>query len=136
MIAAALVVIGTLWYLRDPAWLAEQTTGVRGWQTSADGKRYRWTGGHASFFVPSDASAVVVPIATTFQPGDDKPMLVTFSVDGKRAVRLLLTTSEWQRVTLPMPAPGSRKVRRVDVHTSPTREGNHGVQLGEVQVSR
>ena len=133
---AALIVTGTLWYLRDPAWLAEQTTGMRGWQTSADGRRYRWTGGHASLFVPSDARAVVIPVATTFERGDSEPMVVTFAIDGRPAARLLLTTSEWQRVTLSLPPQGSRKVRRLDVHTTPTREGNHGVQLGEVQLSR
>jgi hypothetical protein len=109
---------------------------MRGWQTTAGGRRYRWTGGHASFFVPSDAGSVAIPVATTFQPGDSEPMVVTFSVDGTRAARLLLTTAEWQQVTLPMPPRRSRHVRRVDVHTSPTREGNHGVQLGEVKVSR
>ena len=54
-IAALLAV--SLWYLRDPAWIAGQTTGMGDWQQDADGIRYRWANSHASFFVPSDATA-------------------------------------------------------------------------------
>ncbi|MEO6237461.1 MAG: hypothetical protein ABIQ52_10725 [Vicinamibacterales bacterium] len=136
VLIAVLLVSGTLWYLRDPAWLATQTTGLRGWQRSADGTRYRWSGGHASFFVPSDARTIKVPVATTFDAGGAEPMVVTFSVDGRRAARVLLAAPGWQEVTLPMPSPGSRRVRRVDVQATSTREGNRGVQLGELQISR
>ncbi|MEO8521396.1 MAG: hypothetical protein ABI603_08540, partial [Acidobacteriota bacterium] len=47
--------IGLLGYLRDPVWLRDYSSGLRGWETAADGARVRWAGGHASFFVPSDA---------------------------------------------------------------------------------
>jgi hypothetical protein len=63
-------------------------------------------------------------------------MVVTFTIDGSRAGRVLLKNGAWQEVTLSMPPRGSRRVRRVDVRTSATREGNHGVQLGELKVSR
>ena len=55
---------GALWYLRDPPWLIEQTTGfVRPWERGADGADLRWCGGHASFFVPADAGDVRIPVA-------------------------------------------------------------------------
>jgi hypothetical protein len=127
---------GVLWYLRDPAWLITQTTGLRGWARSADGTRFRWSGGHASFFVPSGEQAVRVPVATTFDARGSEPMVVTFTIDGSRAGRVLLTEAGWQEITLTMPPRGSRRVRRVDVRTSVTREDNHGVQLGELKVSR
>ena len=63
-------------------------------------------------------------------------MVVSFTIDGSRAGRVLLTDGAWQEVTLSMPPRGSRRVRRVDVRTSITREGNHGVQLGEPKVNR
>jgi hypothetical protein len=63
-------------------------------------------------------------------------MVVTFTIDGSRAGRVLLTDDAWQEVALSMPPRGSRRVRRIDVRTSVTREDNHGVQLGEPQVSR
>jgi hypothetical protein len=138
-VAAAAVLVsafGALWYLRDPGWLITQTTGLRGWERSADGARFRWSGGHASFFVPSDEQVVRIPVATTFDARGSEPMVVTFTIDGERAGRLLLTDGAWQEVTLTLPPRGSRRVRRIDVRTSVTREDNHGVQLGELQVSR
>jgi hypothetical protein len=139
-IAALLVVLGgALWYLRDPPWLAGQTTGLRGWAREPDGTAYRWSGGHASFFVPADARQVRIPIATTFDPRaprGDEPMMVTFTIDDVRAGRALLADPQRQEVTLEMPAPGSRRVRRIDVRTNLTRENNHGVKIGEIKVSR
>jgi hypothetical protein len=139
VVALVLVFAGTLAYLRDPSWLASQTTGLRGWERRADGTAYRWSGGHASFFVPSDAAHVRIPIATTFDaraPRGDEPMVVTFAIDDVRAGRALLADEGIQNVTLQMPPRGSRKVRRIDVRTSVTREGNRGVKIGEVMVSR
>jgi hypothetical protein len=139
VLAAAILIVsacGALWYLRDPAWLITQTTGLRGWERSADGTRFRWSGGHASFFVPSGEQVVRIPVATTFDARGSEPMVVTFTIDGVRAGRVLLTDRTWQEVTLSLPPRGSRRVRRVDVRTSVTREDNHGVQLGELKVSR
>jgi hypothetical protein len=125
-----------LWYLHDPPWLAQQTTGLRGWQQDADGTRYRWSGRHASFFVPSDATRITIPVATVFRTPADRPMVVTFSIDDLRGTRALLTNASWAPITLEMPRRGSRRVRRIDVRTSVTREGNYGVMIGEVVVSR
>ena len=61
LLAAAIFIVcagGALWYLRDPAWLITQTTGLRGWERSADGTRFRWSGGLASFFVPSEEQII------------------------------------------------------------------------------
>jgi hypothetical protein len=139
LFAAAILVVcagGGLWYLRDPAWLITQTTGLRNWERAAGGMRFRWSGGHASFFVPSDEQLVRIPVATTFDARGSQPMMVTFTIDGARAGRVLLTDEAWQEVTLLLPPRGSRRVRRVDVRTSVTREDSHGVQLGELKVSR
>ena len=136
-LAIVCIVIGVaLLYLRDPAWLASETTGLRPWQRGADGAMFRWSGGHASFFVPADASSLRIPIATTFPDDNARPMTVTFSVDDVRAARVMLTDETWKDVVVPMPKRGSRRLRRIDVRTSVTREDNHGVKIGEVQVSR
>ncbi|HYT67339.1 MAG TPA: hypothetical protein VEL51_13015 [Vicinamibacterales bacterium] len=127
--------VGVLWYLHDPAWLIDQTTGLRPWHRASDGTLSRWSGGHASFFVPSNLSQIRIPVSTTFdprEPGGERPMLVTFSIDDRRVGRVLLTGPGWQEVTLPMPPPGSRRVRRIDVRTNITREDNHGVQIGQL----
>jgi hypothetical protein len=129
-VAAAL--IAGMAYLRDPPWLIGQTTGLRRWEQHSGEPRFRWSGGHASFFVRADAAAVGIPVSTTFDARDARPMLVTISVDDRVAARLVLTDAAWRQVRVPLPPPAGRKVRRVDVRTSVTREGNHGVRIGEV----
>jgi len=129
------VVLGALWYLRDPAWLIGQTTGLRPPERAADGTVYRWSGGHASFFVPSSGRTIRVPIATTFDARGDTPMVVSLFVDDVRAARVLLTDDTWHDVTVELPPAGSRRVRRIDIRTSVVREDNHGVKIGEARVS-
>ena len=135
-ITAALLVLvtSTLVYLRDPAWLIHQTMGLRATRVTAQGMRWRWSDGHASFFVPSDATAVRLPIATSFDPAEprgDRPVLVTFTIDDRRVARTVLSEPGWQTVSLPLPPPGGRRVRRVDLRTSITRGDNRGVQIGD-----
>jgi hypothetical protein len=127
-----------VWYLRDPAWLAGQTSGLRGWQRGADGGVYRWSGGHASFFVPADAKQIRIPISTTFdarQPRGNEPMQVAFTIDDRPARRVLLTDAGVYEAVLDLPPRGSRRVRRIDIRTSVTREDNHGVMVGPVSMT-
>ena len=131
-IAVAGALVGTLAYLHDPPWLIGQTSGLRGWEHRGNEPRYRWSGAHASFFVRSDAEAIEFPVSTTFDARDARPMLVTVSVDDRVAARVVLSDSAWQRVRVALPPPGSRRVRRIDVRTSVTRESNHGVRIGDV----
>jgi hypothetical protein len=133
-LAVIVMIVAALWYLRDPAWVIDQTTGLRPWQRESDGRLVRWSGGHASFFVPADAGEVRIPISTTFdwrEPDGGQPMVVTFTIDGTKAARVLLTDPGWRDVTLTLPRPGSRRVRRVEVRTSVTRADNHGVRIGQ-----
>jgi len=133
-IAAVLAVAAALAYLRDPPWLIAQTSGLHAWEQQAGMPRYRWSGAHASFFVPAGAGTFEIPMSTTFDEHDDKPMMITVAVDGSTAARLVLTDASWQRVRISLPPPGSRKVRRIDVRTNVTRDDNHGVRLGEIQL--
>jgi hypothetical protein len=132
--AAAVALVATLAYLRDPPWLMDQTTGLRGWEQRAGEPRYRWSGGHASFFVRADAGAVDIPVSTTFDAIDARPMLVTVTLDDKPAGRVVLTGPAWAHIRFTLPPPGSRRVRRIDLRTSVTREGNHGVRIADVEV--
>ena len=127
-------VVCALWYLRDPAWLIGQTTGLRRPERAADGRVFRWSGGHASFFVPSAGGSVRIPVSTTFDARGAEPMVVSVFVDDVRAARLLLTDETWRDVTITLPPAGSRRVRRIDIRTSVVREDNHGVRVGEAQV--
>ena len=63
-------------------------------------------------------------------------MLVSVTVDDRPAGAILLRDPEWVTIHVPLPPPGARRVRRIDVRTNITREDNHGVKIGEVQVAR
>jgi hypothetical protein len=128
LIAAAL-------YLRDPPWLAGIESGFRGWETTADGMRYRWTSGHASFFVSADASGVVIPARTTFAPGEP-PVHLSITIDDRPADRDLLTDEDWHTRTVRLPASGTRHLHRVDIRVDRVRAGNRGAQIGEIRVLR
>lgn len=133
-IAAALA--AGLAYLRDPPWLISVTSGMRPPQTDASGRRYRWTGGHASLFVPADARAVSIPLRTTFDAPGDLPITVRISIDDRPVDRVVLMDSEWHLSTVRLPAPGTRRVRRVDIRVDRTRDDNHGAAVGDVYPSR
>jgi len=130
----AAVLGGALVYLRDPAWLAGIESGFRSWETGSDGRRYRWTNGHASFFVPADASSIAIPARTTFGPGDPA-VLVSISIDDRPADRFILRDDQWQTRKIRMPPPGNRRLRRIDVKVDRLRSGNRGAQIGEVIVT-
>ena len=64
----ALLIAGAV-YLRDPPWAGQITSGMRGWEKDRrHGELFRWTAGRASFFVPSGASAMTLPLRAGF-PG-------------------------------------------------------------------
>ena len=135
-IVAALAVVAALAYLRDPPWLISRTSGLHEWLQPPGQPRYRWSGGHASFFVRADTGTFDIPVSTTFDLPEDAPMMVTVSVDGDTAARVVLTDASWQRVRIALPPPGSRKVRRIDVRTNVTRDNNRGVRVGEIELVR
>ncbi len=138
LIAAVLSVIAlaaALAYLYDPPWLITQTSGLRRWEHPAGDRRFRWSNGHASFFVAADAGAFDMPVSTTFTAGDDRPMLVTVTVDDELAARGVLIDESWTRVHVALPQPGRRRVRRIDVRTSLTRDDFRGVRIGELEFA-
>lgn len=134
LIVTSLLAIAALAYLRDPEWLIRVDSGFRGWETGSDGTRYRWTDGHASFFVRSDASAIDVPIRTSVAAPSDIPVTVTLTIDDRLVDRLVLNDDGWHRAKVQLPPRGARRVRRMDIRVDRTKDGNRGVQVGEVQV--
>jgi hypothetical protein len=130
------ILIAALAYLRDPPWLARIESGFRDWETAADGTRYRWTSGHASFFVPAAASAITIPARTTFETPGEPSVLVSIAIDDRAADEFVLRDDGWQVRKLRMPPPGRRHLRRIDVRVDRLREGNRGAQIGEVTVAR
>jgi hypothetical protein len=126
--------IALLGYLRDPAWLLSTTSGLRGWETDADGTRVRWMGGHASLFVPASAGAVELPVRTTFDASGDWPITVTVTIDDRMSNRLVISDGEWHSMLVPLPTGGHRSVRRLDIRLDRTREDNRGAAIGELRI--
>jgi hypothetical protein len=129
-----LLLVASLAYLRDPPWILSMTSGMRPWETDATGARFRWTGGHASFFVPSTAHAVEIPVRTSFDRPEDWPIVVSIALDDRPVDRIVLADTAWRSSVIRLPPPGGRRARRIDVRVDRTREDNRGAAIGEIRV--
>ena len=137
--AGAALTVALLAYLYDPPWIAGMTTGFHRWEQHPAGMRFRWTNGHASFFVPSDATMLSVPMRAAFPGPDGAAVIVKVSVDDRWLADVVLDDSDaWVQPRLPLPhRPTHRSFRRVDVRVARVRtEGNLGIQVGEISVER
>ena len=124
-----LLLVAALAYLRDPPWLVHVTSGLADWQTDRDGTRYRWTTGHASFFVPTSAELVTFRMRAPKEDPRDWPITATISIDDRPADVVRVDEEDWSVVRLRLPSGGGRRVRRIDVRLDRVRSGNRGVQL-------
>ena len=114
-IAAGVVVIAALAWLRDPAWLAGYQHGFFPVEVDAEGVTFQWTAGRASFYVPADARG---PKTFHVASHPEFPTQVSVSVDGRLFDRFV-AGSEWREVKVPVePSTRSRRHRRVDVHVA------------------
>lgn len=134
-VIGTVVILAGAAYLRDPPWILSMTSGMRAWETDPAGGRFRWMGGHASFFVPSEVRAVEIPLRTTFDGPAEWPITAVITVDDRHADRVTLRNPSWHRSIVRLPPRGTRRARRIDIRLDRTRADNHGVQIGEV-VSR
>jgi len=106
-------------YLHDPPWAGGITSGLRTWEEDPPGTRFRWTTGRASFFVPSNATTMTLPMRAVFPGVNGGPTIVRVSVDGRRLADVQLANPDlWVRTSLPLPRPTGRRYRRVDLQVS------------------
>jgi hypothetical protein len=136
LVAGAALLVCVLAYLHDPPWLGEVTSGMRRWEEDPPGTRFRWTMGRASFFVPSDATTMTLPLRAVFPGPNGRPVIVGVSVDDRWLADIELPRpDEWVRTSLPLPRTAtSRSFRRVDLHISRTAVGPFilGVMTGQI----
>jgi len=119
VVLALLTVAGAATYLRDPAWIGGVTSGCRPWEEDPPGTRFHWTAGRASFFIPSDASAMTLPLRAVFPGAGGAPVTVDIGVDDRYLATIeLRDPTEWVRPSLPVARATSRRHRRVDLHVS------------------
>jgi hypothetical protein len=132
-VVVTVVVVAGGWYLHDPPWAGRVTSGLREWEQDAAGVRFRWTAGHASFFIPATASEMTLPMRAFFPRADRNPVVVKMSVDDRWLTDVLLPDpATWETPTVPLPRPTGRRYRRVDLRVSRVVGFlNLGVQVGE-----
>jgi hypothetical protein len=120
--------------LRDPPWLGGVTSGLSPWIDAGDGGRVRWTTGHATFYVPSDAASIVIPIRAVRLTDDLLPLVVDLQVDGRLVQVVRFENEQWRRVRIAVGLLRRvRRVRRIEIRVSRTHAQSwRGVQLGAV----
>ena len=120
--------------------------GLFGWEVEqATGQRFRWTGSHAAFFVPSnDQDEVRLPLRAS-QATRDRPVTVDVVVGGQRLARVPLWDRHW--VYLPLRLPESRSwggLHKVELVVDPPwppeerRNGDGrtlGVMVGDLETA-
>jgi len=133
VLAAAAVVA----YLYDPPWMGGVTSGLRPWEEDPPGTLFRWTAGRGTFFVPSSATSMTVPLRAVFPGPDGTPVTVEVRDDGRLLATIALNDPEaWIRTTVPLKRyAGRRRFRRIDLRVSRVVPPFAlGVMTGEVVV--
>jgi hypothetical protein len=133
----AVAVAALLVYLYDPAWIGGVTSGLRPWEQDPPGTFFRWTAGRASFFIPSTASTMTVPLRAVFPGPQGTPVTVELRDEGRLLATIeLRDPAEWVRQEVPLKRyAGHRRYRRIDLHVSRVVPPFAlGVMTGEVVV--
>jgi hypothetical protein len=103
------------------------------------GNRYRIATGHATFFIPSDATAVTLPLRAQFPGAGGAPVAVRVSLDDRFLAEILLRDPDaWVKTILPLPSrPTRRRHRRIDLRVNRTvGPSNFGVQVGDITLAQ
>ena len=148
--AAAIIIAGaTVRVVRGPVDPPRSRVvhGFYEWETTEDGRRFRWTSDYASLFVSADVTRVYVPMRVPIDRRAIAPMGVEISVAGVYQSRALVFNS-WNSITVNLPeATASTRFKRIDLKIDRTwQPGLYiagsgdlrrvGVQVGECEWDR
>jgi hypothetical protein len=126
---------------------SQAVDGFYAWEVDEDGRRFRWTGGYASLFVPADVTHAYIPVRLPTDRPAIAPIGVEVSVGGVSQSRTWVDSSRsFLAVPLPVALPGTR-FKRIDLRIDRTwqpalyiagsADMRHvGVQIGECQLVR
>ncbi len=136
-VVVAVAIVAALLLLRDPPWADRLSSGLRAWEEDPPGTRFRWTAGRASFFVPSDATSMTVPLRTEFPGPGGGPTEVQLFADGRWLETVRLPVRHvWVRAQVPLGGRASRRYRRIDVRVNRVVPPFMlGVMVGEVETA-
>jgi hypothetical protein len=138
LVVTLAILAGAAWYLYDPPWTTIVTSGMRDWEEDPPGTRFRWTNGHGSFFIPSTATSMTLPIKAWFPGPNGEPVRVSVSVDDRFLMEIAVKNPlEWESTTMPLPRRLThRRFRRIDLRVSRTmKQFNLGVAVGDVRLT-
>lgn len=121
--------------------------GFYGWETAADGARYRWSREYASVFAPAGSVYAAIPVRIPYGARGLPMVSVTPSIDGAHRAPVPVGDA-WSLVEVNLPpALDPTKPRRIDLRVEPTWEPalyiagdadmrRVGVQVGESRFGR
>lgn len=134
-IVALIAVAGALVYLRNPPWIEDVTSGMKPWDRDESGVLYRWTEGHASFYIPSNVETMTLPLRSAVPGPDGAPVRVELRQDGAILGSVeLIVPGAWTKHTFTLrPSKTRRPFQRIDLRVSRTfPPWSFGVMTGEV----
>ncbi|HZT75084.1 MAG TPA: hypothetical protein VFA27_00400 [Vicinamibacterales bacterium] len=137
-LVAAVAILAALIVVRDPPWGGRFSSGFRPWEEDPPGTRFRWTAGRATFFVPSDATTMTVPLRTEFAGPAGAPTEVQLFSDDRWLTTVRLPALHvWVTQTLPIGGRTTRRYRRIDLRVNRVVPPFMlGVMVGEIQTTR
>jgi hypothetical protein len=137
VVVALIALVAALAYLRDPPWIGGMTSGLRDWDHGDPAQVFRWTNGRGSIFIPSSATAVMIPLRSAFPAPGGGPVIVEIRADDQYLATITLTDpAVWVRPEFPLGnRPTSRRFRRIDFHVNRViQERLLGVMVGPATI--
>ena len=101
-----LLVVGPGLALRKPVAPvdSEWVSGFYGWETAADGVRFRWSHEYASLFVPADVRRVEIPVRAPMAGPLTEPVSIEVGAGGTTLARAFVT-NQWQTIAVDLQRP-------------------------------
>lgn len=129
LVAAAIALMFvTVPFRVQPEPVETVTYGVGDWESSAS-ERTRWLRDYSSIIVPSDVTAVTLPLRSPRGVG------IEIALDGDQILNVALDGA-WRTVEIALPpAPIDTPYRRLDLRLHDIGAGERRVQLGEIGLS-
>jgi hypothetical protein len=126
---------------------SQAVDGFYPWETTEEGRRFRWTERYASLFVPADVTYAYIPVRIPIDRPAIAPLGVEISIAGMGQGRALVNNS-WDVLTVKLPRvlPPTR-FKRIDLKVDRTWQPgvylsgsgdlrSVGIQVGEPELRR
>lgn len=137
LVLSALLVLSMPWRVRsaqDAVDLAQTSYGLSSWTNESDGQRYRAFTAEATLFIAEGIRTIRLPVR---YEGAAERALITLSIDGRLANRVVLTRDWRDLVVVTPPRPSDGRFYRLDLAVEPSNAIAGEVRVGPLRpVSR